>query len=284
MSNFDKYANHKKTNNSGASREVYVGVAPMKILAINPDTEQLRLIIGDSADKFNTQYALRANYNQQQVRPVSIWVQDVDENTSPTIINYDLGLDLVESKTGKGLFFSDDGKTSYANDESMMPSWTSGPYIQTRIGEAGFYDLIYKLYKWDQNEEVTFQQFLLDTGLDLDTIYSGNFKGLHSFVEYCTNNDCSVIAPFTVKVDHTDKGEVYRQRVLNRSEYIFSNYKGVTESQLKSLTAKEASQQTAGYQFTNDGYFIGELTIFDNKEHMKHVPNMADAIGDLLDL
>ena len=282
---FGNYAGNQRTSGSGERRAAYVGVAPLKVLAINPTREQLREIIGDGADKFNVEYAQRPNYNQVTVRPLAIWVSDYEGKVSPTLLNYDLGLEYVESKSGKGLFFSDDGKTSYAATEAMMPSWTKGPFIKSRIGEAAWYDLVYKLFKWDQNDETPFSKFLKDTGLDLETIYAGNFKGVHDFVEYAKAQDFTVIAPFTVKVDHTENGEVYRQRVLNRPEYIFSNWSGVTDSQIKSLVTREAAQQEQGYQFTNDGYCITKgLVEFNAEEHMKHIPNTGDAISDLLDL
>lgn len=303
MSNpFNKYNDLTGNgSNSNNSNEVYVGVSPFKVLGINPTKEQLGKIIGEeAASKFNTTYDIRQNYNKQEVRPLTIWVTDVDENVSPTIINYDLGKELVKSKNDKYQFFSADGKDSWAMDEQGLPNWVTGPFTKCTVGMKDWYSFIYKLVKWDskvaEENGTTFFEYLKDVGLDVETIYDGNYQGLHGLVDYAEAKEFSVTGMFTAKVDHTENGERVRQRLLSRSDYIFYNYGNVTSKQLEAYKRKEEKQINSGYPLTNNGYFIQNAEKFDKDnslptlvkfnaaEHMKHVQSAGDNLDELLDL
>ena len=192
--NFDKYNDYTGGSSTSGLNTTYVGAGSMKVLAINPTQEQLGEIIGEeAAGKFNTEYSIRENYNKQQVRPLTIWVTDKDENVSATIINYDLGKDYVQSKSGKSQFFSDDGQVSWANSTDTIQSWIEGPHTQTTTGQSDWYSFVYKMVKWNKNDDVPFTQFMEEMNLDVDSIYDGDFSGLHSFVEYMKEKELSVI-------------------------------------------------------------------------------------------
>ena len=302
MNPFNKYDNYTGNgSNNNAINDVFVGVAPIKVLAINPTKEQLGEIIGEeAAGKFNVAYDIRQNYNKQEVRPLTIWVTDVDETVSPTIINYDLGKDYVKSKTEKFQYFSADGKDSWAADEGSIQDWVTGPHQQCTVGMKDWYSFVYKLVKWDmdvaEENDTSFFEYLQDVGLDVDTIYDGNYEGLHGLVDYAKDQQFSVTGMFTAKVDHTEDGERVRQRVLTRNDYIFYNYNGVTFKQLEAFKRREERQMKSGYPLTSNGYFIQDaaaykednalptLVKFDSDKHMNHVQNAGDNLDDLLDL
>ena len=297
MSNFDKYAKHTNSSSSTGGITSYVGLSPIKVLSINPTREQLVEIIGDdAAGKFNVDYQLRENYNKQTVRPITVWITDSTEKVSPTIINFDLGQDFVITKKGdKNLWFSDGGQSAWKENEETLYSWIEKPVIKSRTGEADWYDFVYKMVKWDKNDDITFFEYLKDVGLDLDTIYDGNFEGLHGFVNYALDQEFSVTGMFEVKVEETETGLKLRQKFLNRSDTIYYNYAGVTANQVKAIKKREQSQIDAGYQLTNNAYFIPELNEdsklevetlveFNKDLHMKHIRSSTDNLDDLLDL
>jgi len=196
---------------------VMVGTAPVKILAINPDQATLTELIGDVAERFDTRYGTSPDqYNDNlPARPLAFWITDLESKVSPTLIN----LRLIDTQR-----LSRDKKPQWWNamvgdtwdmlttrwsfdlnvgDSEDKISGSGNAYTNTilkpvNVGEENYYRLLYTLLKWPS--VTTFMEAMKEAKLDFDTVYGGDFSGLHDLIDYINE-------PKKVEID----GEIVEQ-------------------------------------------------------------------------
>lgn len=262
MSNkFNDGLTGKKVN----SAELYTGLYPNKVLAINPTEEELKEIIGDNASKFDTKYEIHNSpiLEGTKVRGVNIWLQDKDGVTNPTLMTIDLGDTTAVSSSGSKRIINDKLQTAWsASVETVVDNpkmeWFSHKGIrEAKVGEEDYYRFLSAYMKFDTKSEVDFVQYCRDRGISFEEIYEkGNFASLKELVAW-GNTDEGEKEPWFITqlwvAKRTDNG--FRQEVLNKSETWFRcNQDKVTSYEVNLLKKREEDKKNSGYNLTNRLY------------------------------
>lgn len=294
MSNmFGKYAEDFKTQenrieeyqkqqeeNRPKPNPVYVGSGPVKVLAINPNQEQLTELIGEVAEKFDTSYNSKPDqYNDNKMsRTLSVWITDKDSQVAPTLINFKLVDAPRTSRNDKPQYWnmmrgtstngawsilstlwSDDLKVGDTEEkESKVGNvYTNNVIAPVRIGEESYYMFLKTLLGWPNDE--TFLEAMVEVGLDFDTVFNGNFEALHRLVNDELTKDVTLedgtvekrpvtfIGIFTARL--RDDGRVVQSFSTNSNTW-FSN-----TGNLDVLTRKnkESIEKQRERRMANDG-------------------------------
>ena len=264
---FDKYSN--QTNVTPTERKLFTGLNAIKILGINPTEKQLKEIIGDAAEKFNTAYDKTEDFNENTVRPVTIWVQDLGEEVSPIVFTINVNPNKgIISRNGNILHINDEIRSIYMTEQQIKDHPKMGWYNmrgfrEAKIGEESLYQFISTILRWDFKGENSFLDMVKDLKLDLETIFNGDYSGLHKLVEYTNEKKFSMIVPFVVKQKETDDGIVTRQEILVNSDYWYRTSTGlVTNYMLDSFLNSHKKAIQEGRQITQK-YYTASWTEFN---------------------
>lgn len=280
MNKFNQYS--ESLNKKSTGYTYYTGLSPVKVLAINPDTKKLEEIIGDVASKFDTSYALRkSNLNESiTVRPVVIWVTDKDQNISPTILSIDLAQDVEVASTGSKRIINDKNQSTWSesietvtNNEKMQ--WFSQEGIrEARVGEVDYYKFIAQVMRFDFKGDVNFITMCKDTGIDFDSVYNGNFKGLAEMVEWLNTDEGEKMPNYFVGlwvVNKKDDGKL-RQELLNKSDLWYRcTHENVTTGHKEALIKYEKGLRERGKNLTSRLYTY-DFQEFDESKCVNSIP------------
>lgn len=262
MNKFNQYSDSLNTKSSGNT--LYTGLSPVKVLGINPNLKQLEAIIGENASKFDLTYPIKKSpLTEKNVRTLSIWVTDKEEKVSPTILSIDLGLDAQTSSTGKVKIINNKLQDTWAvNTEAVINnpkmSWFSQEGIrEAKVGEVDYYKFLSQVMRFDLRGDVDFNEMCVNTGIDFDAIYNGNFSGLHELVEWLNIDEGEKMPNYFVGlwvVKKKDDGRL-RQELLNNSDLW---YRCASETVLSghrdALIKLETEKRESGYSLTNRLY------------------------------
>lgn len=276
--NFEKYTS--QLNKASKANSLYTGVANLKVLGINPTQDQLAEILGDAdkAHKFDTNYTIKENLNNIPVRPINIWVQDVDENTSPILMSLELA-DKEQSaqNTDSVRVINNYLQTTWSASVSAVTSnpkmsWFSDTGIRVaKIGEENYYRFVSTLVRYDLQGEQSFMNFLTDNSLDVDSVYGGNFDGLRGLVQYAANNNFVFAAPLVVKEKETDEGTRFYQEVLNKPDFWYrSTVDGSLDWVADNFKEKALKKEEEGYPINR--LYTYEFTTFDKEKCVNSAP------------
>ena len=280
---------------------VYVGWARTLVLGINPDQEQLNEIIGDVAEKFDTKYQTTPDqYKDNKLsRPITFWLSDLDRKVSPVIKTIRLIDSPRLSKEGKLQYWSmmrgsnENGSwsiltTKWSNDvkpgDARLSKTSRNPYTEeilfpVRYGEEQYYNLLKKIIKFPDDEQ--FLNALKEEKLDFDTVYNGNFEGLHNLVNWINETKAledgtevedykTFIGIFTAKIK--DDG-VVRQDFSMREETQFVDNYGVLTTGMRAAIEKaseEALERTA-IDIIREAYTLDPLVEYSEDVVKKEV-------------
>jgi hypothetical protein len=293
-----------KIQDGKGSNKLYFGLGAAKILAINPTEEKLAEIIGpEAAKRFDTQYAKRsASYVEGAMeRPVTIWLTDREEKCRPVVTTINLIDKEVISQKGtpqyKTIMVGQDwsiASCTYLKDveaNTVQKGLTSknettydrqilGP---ARMGEAKYLAFLNAIL--DFPDQTKFYEALSENGLDFDTVYSGDFSGLHSFVDWINRHDPenniypkNPIVLFTVKVK---KDGSLQQDVFLSDRTMFTNRYGVTKGQIENIRKQhEDSVDRIARGFTTKHYYIGKFAEYDTSLMDQDAPDIDKEVDD----
>lgn len=247
------------------SRTLYTGFAPIQIIAVNPNVNQLKTILGTEEPK-EPQYVGEENtridfwyVNHPQLKTelkgkFSIWISNKER----------------ESSTGKKQYIDNFAKTVWAEDLSSVDSRTSNWNESTRpdkktlrVAKEGE-ELIYNLLKVYGNLNPQKQMLVLDSWNDL---VKGNGKELEEFFAHFNKEMAGVKVLLGVKDGKYQ--DVYTKRML-------SLYGKITDRVVQEIKGEY------GYKaFYNDRFDFRE---FDPNsipsEEIEITENTSDMFGD----
>lgn len=268
------FNNNENVGGAVNSIKYFTGLAPIKVLAINPTESKLQEVIGDAATKFDTEYSVTQDLNQNDVRPINFWVQDVEENISPTLFSINLGKDVVKSQSGNVQIVNDKLQYSYASSIEALTSnpnmsWFSQEGIrEARIGEVDYYKFITQLLRVNLNADTSYVDILKVEKLDFESVYEGDFSGLRKLPEYTQSKDMSVVMPLIVK--EREKG--LRQEVLVRADLMYrTDTASVNETMKNSMMKQHNDAVERGAQLSTK-YYTVDFMEFDKGECLNDVP------------
>lgn len=288
MSAFDKYKNQTNQEVSQGMK-FFTGLAACKILAINPDQKRLGELIGEqAAEKFGADYSKGENLNGTTVRPVNIWVTDVDEKVSPTLLTINVNPNVgVTSKAGTPQNINKRLQTIYMSEEDIrehpkMKWYSMDGFRQAKVGEEQLYTLIAMLLRWDFDGKVDFLEMVKETECSLEDIWNGNYKGLHNLVNHCNENQFAVILPFAVKQQEKDDRIVTRQQVISNPDvwYRVGESHLVTQRTKDNFLNKHLKQNKEGYSLSKS-YYTVEFQEFDKDACLNSEPDSTADVEDV---
>lgn len=287
MNNFSKYED-QLNKTPQVSRNLYTGLTTFKVLGINPTLEDLSEIIGEErASKFDLSYSIREDIAGNKVRPITIWIQDVEEKMSPTIFTINIGDFDSVSQSGNRQILNDRFQHTYSQSIDTLVSnpnmyWFSQEGMEyAKFGIIDWYEFVNKLLRFDLGGEVKFLDFVEDVKLDFRTIYDGDFSGLHEFVTYATDKEMCFVGMALVK--EKEGGEAFYQDFLDKPNFWFKGNEAT--DQIKEKVRSEIQKtEERGYKITTKHYSI-DFKIFnpeqagvqEKKDHEAAVVNSLEA-------
>lgn len=180
----------EKEQKSGGSFKKYVGMFNATVVAVNPTTSELEKLLNTTIEKDQEYTGVNSENGAKKVT-LSFWLKEV---TSGHLFNVRFNLEdtVVESSTGKTQFINNIGTTSYAQDESSIPSFLTEDGRTVRKAKKGE-ELLYKFLRaWlnDLNYKDSSTELMLD---DWKGLLSGKTKELKDIIaRYDTKTVCAM--------------------------------------------------------------------------------------------
>jgi hypothetical protein len=268
------FSNNEAFNKKPKGMTTYVGSAPVKVLAINPSTDQLREIIGESAERLSTNYeATPSTYNNNEFsKPIVFWITDSTDTVAPTRVFFNLvNSPRLSKSASKPQFFNARIGDTYAFFSTVWGfDYTTGQVIenskgyadnvlsQIRTGEEDYYNFLYVLLKW--GDPLTFIDGLKSEKLDFDSVYAGETEGLNNLVNLIKEKDLSMLGIFTVKI--TEDGAARQSFCKNDDTWFVNNNGKLTEGNLARM--KDAAKRgiESSYPITVEQYTFDPLVVY----------------------
>lgn len=190
------------------SHTKYVGMFNAKVIAVNPNTEELGKILGTTIAK-DPEY-MGENAEGKPKVTLSIWLQDT-KTAEVFNVRFNLEDSVVESKTSKYQFINDIGSTSYAETENDLPSWfVTRDYRKAKKGE----EIVYKFLRaWLSNLEYNDPS----TELKLDDwkkLMKGNMSEIKDVIAANTDQEICCLATIRTADDGNEYQSIYSREFL----------------------------------------------------------------------
>jgi hypothetical protein len=301
-----KAQEEKIAERSKSVNPVMVGSAPIKVLAINPTEDQLVDLIGEGGKKFDTRYQKSPSlYNDNKPsRPVSIWITDGEDRVAPTLLNFNLvDTQQISSNENPRWWTAMVGEewaiftTRYSSDMKVgnsieKTSGANNTYTETvlaecRVGEEAYYQFLYTLLKWPN--PLTFFEAMKKNKIDFDTVFEGDFSGLHNLIGYLNEpikvevggeiteqaNSKTLMGIFTAK---QSKSGYMKQSIIMDSDLWFVDSQGIlTSYMLKTIEKLQKSKfEYDGSDITKDEYTLEPLVEYSKAVVKKKIAATDD--------
>lgn len=276
-----------------------VGMMEVKVIAVNPDREELSALLGTEIEK-DPEYLGEFQEKDADGNPtglpatklnITIWVQDVKTNGKYAVRFSLIDKEMI-SKKGKPQYINSLGNTTWVDSEENLPDWfKKREYRKAKVGEEQLFSFMRNwLGKLDYKDAETTLE------LDWKKLMNGNTKEIKQQVEGVYADTVAVMA--TVRsVDKDGENKEY-QEIYNRDFLpgytikFFRNTK-FTEEKLDILKAKDkvARETKKNYlkpfeQFAlkvadnehgvKDAYFLGEAKDYNPEEHLQGSDKVID--------
>ena len=275
-----------KVSSEGAGNgfKRYVGVASVKVLAVNPNMKEWNELTGGNMQK-EPEYISTNNEGVKQARIVLLVKPDVNKtiggiDTVIPVTFWFKKLPVQGSQTGKYQIIDKYGRTAWATEEEVknkaIPQYSTGPanidadYRRVVAGEEAFTSFlkahlnIPSVSYLDKNGNVVKHPNPSECEARLDNImkiFDGDFKEIRTILGYQKDNHSKML--FGVKT--TDDGKEYQDVFMDCF---------ITNGAYNTRFAKAfADYQKSGRQAYNNTYFgemnsNGELILNDLKERV----------------
>lgn len=231
-----------KESIEGGEVKRYIGIAPVKILAVNPNKAEQEKIYNTTLEK-EPEYVGNVNVNGNDVQNVRIsFVVETDPekcngiDITSTVSFFIQNGPRVGSQSGKYQIIDKYGRTAWATREDIdakrIPVYSNGPAnidSDYRVAYAGEEDLtnFLKAYlnipnvdKWEKGQIVGKIEHPEDAEARLDNIadfFKGDFKSLKEIISYQPNNKVKVLFGVRTTDDGKEYQAVYTNMVLKNS-------------------------------------------------------------------
>lgn len=255
-----------------------VGLAEVRVIAINPDEEEYKEILGIELkeDSKATEYAGESRDGNKTVR-VSVWVEDIKTEKKFNLSFFLEDKERTNKDGSKQQYINNIGDCSWADDVNNLPQWfTKRDYREAHSGEEELYKFLRAwLGKLDYMDENTTLE------LDWKKLMRNNLKELKEQVNgsFCTN---FVVLATVISKERDGEIKEY-QGICNREflpAYTLKQFRLVDYSStevLDRLKAKKPKELKAWERFAlsissewgcRDYYSLKELHDYDPSENI----------------
>jgi len=203
----------KREQTSFEPQVKYVGLFEGKVIAINPDVEQYKDVLGIELkeDSKATEYLGERDGNT--TLRIDVWMEET-KNKEKFKTSFFLENKERENKDNtKKQYINSIGVTSWADDENNLPKWFKER--EYRVAYTGEEDLYNFLRTWLGNLDYRDAETTLQ--LDWKSLMKGNVKAIKDQIdgEWCTNVGCLATIKTVIKEDETREYQgVYNKAFL----------------------------------------------------------------------
>jgi len=214
-----------------------VGYFEGKVIAINPDREELEEILGTEIKK-DPEYLGESGESNKTLR-LSIWVQDLKTGWKQPINFFLENVDNKISNSGNYQFVNSQGKHTWASSVETLPEWFTRNGVTVRKAKRGEADVLTFLSAWLKIDRD--QDFKIE--LPWEDLMKGKVKELRDILG--TTLPATVISVATVRVKQGEDNEIKEyQGIYNRNflpGYLMSKLRSIAwdKETIKSLKEKE---------------------------------------------
>jgi hypothetical protein len=246
-----------------------VGLFEAKVIAVNPDAEEYKEILGiELKEDSKALDYLSVNNDGNTTLRIDFWLQQT-KNEDKFKVTFFLENKEKENKDGSKLqYINSVGVCSWAEDAANLPDWfAEKDYRPAFVGEEELYNFV---RTWLGNLDYRHEDTILD--LDWKKLMRGNVKNLKSEVdgEWCTN----VVALATIKTVVKDGDTKEYQNIYNRAflpAYTLKQFKLVdynksdVQSKLRSKPSRDLKPHerfvinVTGEYGCKDFFILGDL-------------------------
>lgn len=255
-----------------------VGLAEVRVIAINPDEEEYKEILGIELkeDSKAIEYAGESRDGNKSLR-VSVWVEDIKTEKKFNLSFFLEDKERTNKDGSKQQYINNIGDCSWADDVNNLPQWfTKRDYREAHSGEEELYKFLREwLGKLDYMDENTTLE------LDWKKLMRNNLKELKEQVNgsYCTN---FVVLATVISKERDGEIKEY-QGIYNREflpAYTLKQFRLVDYSStetLDRLKAKKPKELKAWERFAlnitgeygcKDFFSLKELHDYDPSENI----------------
>jgi hypothetical protein len=179
-----------------------VGLFEAKVIAINPDAEEYKEVIGMELkeDSKALEY-LGENQDGDTKLRVDVWLEEVKNGDKFKVSFFLEDKERVNKDGSKTQYINNIGSCSWADDPNNLAEWfTKRDYRKAYVGEEDFYNFL-RTWLGDldyRDAETTLQ-------LEWKKLMKGNLKDLKAQIdgEYCTNVVALATIRTVIKEDET---------------------------------------------------------------------------------
>ena len=262
----------------------YVGVAPVTVLAVNPNKAKLEELYGRTMDN-GPEYITEVEADGKKYQSVRI---NFIVKTDAEKCN---GIDLITgitffiqkryrqgSQSGKYQIIDKYGRTAWATKEEIqtkqIPSYTNGPanidadYRPAYVGEEELTNFIKNYLNIPNVQAYVDGKWVLNTKVDpkdcearlenIEDYFKGNFKELNDIISYQPNNKVKVLFGVRTTDDNKQYQSVYTQMTLKNSVTDYSRLDADVQQR------KEAgAYSTTFFEVCNLKEYTVEATTFE---------------------
>lgn len=232
----------KKREQQQFDNQLFVGLAEVEVIAINPNTEEYKELLGiELKDESKAAEYIGESKDGNVTVRVDVWVKrKMKENkTKNDKITFFLEDKVRENKDGtKTQYINNVGVCSWADDPNNLPEWFAArDYRAACNGEEDFYNLLRNWLAFDYKDAETL------LSIEWKKVMKNDFRELKQFInsDYATK----FVALYTVKSVDKD-GEVKEyQSIYNKAflpSYSLKNFRLVDYSKedvIESLKKKK---------------------------------------------
>jgi hypothetical protein len=217
-----------------------VGLFEAKVIAINPDTEEYKDVLGVELkeDSKATEYLGKSQDGNITLR-IDVWLEEI-KNKDKFKVTFFLENKERENKDGsKKQYINNIGSCSWAADTNDLAKWFSErDYRVANVGEEDVYNF---MRTW--LGELDYRDAETTLELDWKKLMKGNVKDLKSQVdgEYCTNVVALATIRTVIKEDKTNEYQgVYNKAFL--APYNLKQFRPIDFSKMDILSGLRAKK------------------------------------------
>jgi hypothetical protein len=188
----------------------YVGLFNANVVAVNPTKDELGKILNITVEK-EPEYTGSNSETGAKRLTVSFWLKE-EQTGNMFNVRFNVEDTVVESKTGKTQFINSIGTTSYAVDESNLPTFLTDNGRSVRKAKRGE-ELLYKfLRNWLSN--LNYEDESTELAIDWKKLISGKVTELKEAIDNFSNQTICAMATVRTAEDGKEYQAVYSYEFL----------------------------------------------------------------------
>lgn len=256
---------------SGKTYTPKTGLAPFKVIAINPTKEEINSFLGREYP-FDPEYGI-IELNGVSVRPIHFWVRSEENNITESIRFY-VGKNIKIAGSGSTRYVNAKGQFKYAKTKDDIADWN--PVREAVEGEYELYSFIQRLIRYKPSApDANFLKDAEQNGMSASALYENGAGELKKLLQYFDEQKCFIGLVLAVRPKQKDDVTEYRQVILSKPEAFFTLFTNkIGDYQLNKL--KEIYQESVerGYPLTND-LFTFKFQDFNLEDCVNKAPDSS---------